>query len=408
MSSYREVFALQHTWTLVLASFPARLAYGMVGLGIFFKVQRETGSVAFAGLALGLNSIGGSLTAGYRGYLIDKYGQSWPLRIFVPSYAAMILALNMSESKNVLLIMATIMGVSAPPINLSIRPLWKSVVSGPQLRTAYAIDTSMINTAGVIGPVVATTLALSSHPGSALAVASALMFVGGTSIMLSQISRTWKPEIKDKGQQALWRNPALRLLMLEGSFIGFGWGIFDVAVPAFATLEKVPNRTAWVFAAMGIASIAGGLVAGTLSRRTSSLSALRRAYLVWFIVSLPMAYTYPGWSMVIGGAFLGFVGGAVQVFYWEVMEAVRPKGSATSYMGLLWSVQGSVMAMGAAIGGWLCETIGAQIALSITSICIGLGYIFLLIGKQRLIAANRIPTEAEDLLAMEDNSPTTK
>ena len=102
----------------MLASFPARLAYGMVGLGIFFKVQRETNSVAFAGLALGLNSIAGSLTAGYRGYLIDKYGQSWPLRILVPSYAAMILALNISESKNVLLIVATIMGVSAPPINL--------------------------------------------------------------------------------------------------------------------------------------------------------------------------------------------------------------------------------------------------------------------------------------------------
>jgi hypothetical protein len=77
-------------------------------------------------------------------------------------------------------------------------------------------------------------------------------------------------------------------------------------------------------------------------------------------------------------------------------------------MGLLWSVQGSVMAMGAALGGWLCETIGAQIALSITSICIGLGYIFLIIGKPRLIAANRIPTEEEDLKAMEDNSPTTK
>ncbi len=408
MSSYREVFALQHTWTLVLASFPARLAYGMVGLGIFFKVQRETGSVAFAGLALGLNSIGGSLTAAFRGYLIDKYGQSWPLRVFVPSYAAMILVVNMSESKTVLLVMATIMGVSAPPINLSVRPLWKSIVSGSKLRTAYAIDTSMMNTAGVIGPVVATTLALSSHPGSALAVASALMFVGGTSMMMSQVSRNWKPEVKDKGQQALWRNPALRLLMLEGSFIGFGWGIFDVAVPAFATLENVPNRTAWVFAAMGIASIAGGLIDGKLSKRTSSLSALRKTYAIWFLVSLPMAFTYPGWSMVIGGAFLGFVGGAIQVFYWEVMEAVRPKGSATSYMGLLWTVEGTIMSLGAAIGGWLCETIGAQITLSITSVCIGLGYIFLKIGKQRLIAADRIPTEEEDLLAMESNSPTTK
>jgi MFS family permease len=408
MNRYREIFALQHTWTLVLASFPARIAYGMIGLGIFFKVQRETGSVAFAGLAIGLNSIAGALTAGFRGYLIDRYGQSWPLRIFVPSYAAMILAVNASESKTFLLVMATIMGLTAPPINLSVRPLWKSIVSGTQLRTAYAIDTSMMNTAGVIGPVIATTLALSAHPGSALAVASAMMFVGGTWIMMSKVSRNWIPEVKDKGQQALWRNPALRLLMLEGSFIGFGWGIFDVAVPAFATLEKVPNRTAWVFAAMGIASIAGGLIAGTLSKRTSSLSALRKTYAVWFLVSLPIAFTYPGWSMVIAGAFLGFVGGAIQVFYWEVMEAVRPKGSATSYMGLLWTVEGTVMSLGAAIGGWLCETIGAQITLSITSVCIGLGYIFLLIGKPRLMAADRIPTEAEDLKAMEDNSPTTK
>ena len=408
MNRYREIFALQHTWTLVLASFPARIAYGMIGLGIFFKVQRETGSVAFAGLAIGLNSIAGALTAGFRGYLIDRYGQSWPLRIFVPSYAAMILAVNASESKTFLLVMATIMGLTAPPINLSVRPLWKSVVSGTQLRTAYAIDTSMMNTAGVIGPVIATTLALSAHPGSALAVASAMMFVGGTWIMMSKVSRNWIPEVKDKGQQALWRNPALRLLMLEGSFIGFGWGIFDVAVPAFATLEKVPNRTAWVFAAMGIASIAGGLIAGTLSKRTSSLSALRKTYAVWFLVSVPIAFTYPGWSMVIAGAFLGFVGGAIQVFYWEVMEAVRPKGSATSYMGLLWTVEGTVMSLGAAIGGWLCETIGAQITLSITSVCIGLGFIFLLIGKPRLMAADRIPTEEEVLLAMEDNSPTTK
>jgi MFS family permease len=266
----------------------------------------------------------------------------------------------------------------------------------------------MMNTAGVIGPVLVTALALSSHPGSALAVASAMMFIGGTSLMISKVSRTWIPEVKERGQQPLWRNPALRLLMLEGSFIGFGWGIFDVAVPAFATLEKVPNRTAWVFAAMGIASIVGGLLAGMLSKRTSSLSALRKTYLVWFLVSLPMAFTYPGWSMVIGGAFLGFVGGAIQVFYWEVMEAVRPKGSATSYMGWLWSVEGSVMSLGSGIGGWLCETFGARITLSITSICIALGCIFLTIGKPRLMAADRIPTDEEDLLAMEDNSPTTK
>jgi MFS family permease len=205
----------------------------------------------------------------------------------------------------------------------------------------------------------------------------------------------------------LWKNPALRLMMLEGSFIGFGWGLFDVAVPAFATIENVAHRTAWVFAAMGISSIIGGLVAGLISKRTSSLSALRRTYFIWFLVAIPMAFTYPGWSMAIAGACLGFAGGAIQVFYWEVMEAVRPKGSAVSYMAWLWTVEGSVMSLGAAVGGILSESISPQFCLALTAVSIGLGNIVLTIGKKRLIAANRIPTAEEDTAAMEGNAPIT-
>ena len=399
MNRYRQLFALPNVWVLVLAAFPARVAYGMVGLALFFKTQQETGSIALAGLVIGANSLAGSFTAGIRGGVIDRYGQKWPIRILVPAYAGMIIMVNMSHSSTFILIMATIMGLTAPPINLSIRPLWRSVVTGDFLRTAYAVDTSVMNTASVIGPVVATTLALSSQPGSALITASVLMILGGGALALAPISRDWIPEKKEKDAQSLWHNPALRLMMLEGSFIGFAWGLFDVAVPAFATIENVAHRTAWVFAAMGISSIVGGLVAGLLSRRTSSLSALRKSYLLWFLISIPIAFTYPGWSMAIAGAFLGFIGGAVQVFYWEVMEAVRPKGSAVSYMAWLWTVEGSVMSLGAALGGIISESISPQFCLALTAVFIGLGNIVLTIGKKRLRAANRIPTDEEDLNA---------
>ena len=406
MKRYRQLFALPNVWVLVLAAFPARISYGMVGLALFFKTQQETGSIALAGLVIGANSLAGSFTAGIRGSLIDKYGQKWPLRILVPAYTSMMIVVNISHSATFILVMATIMGLTAPPINLSVRPLWKVIVSGDFLRTAYAVDTSVMNTAGVIGPVIATALALSSHPGSALVTAAILMSVGGGALAVAPISRDWKPERKDSGADSLWRNPALRLMMLEGSFIGFGWGLFDVAVPAFATIERVQHRTAWVFAAMGISSIIGGLIAGLLSKHTSSLNALRKTYLIWFIVSLPMAFTYPGWSMAIAGAFLGFVGGAIQVFYWEVMEAVRPKGSAVSYMAWLWTVEGSVMSLGAGVGGILSESISPQFCLGLTALSIGIGNIILTVGKKRLINADRIPTEAEDLKAMEDNSST--
>ena len=35
-------------------------------------------------------------------------------------------------------------------------------------------------------------------------------------------------------------------------------------------------------------------------------------------------------------------GGALQVFYFEVLDAVRPKGSATASLGWLWTIEGSM------------------------------------------------------------------
>ena len=162
MKRYAELFQFPNVWVLVLACFPARVAYGMVSLSIFFKVEQGTKSIALAGLAIGLNATSGSLTAGIRGSIIDKYGQKWPIRIMVPTYSALLIALNSADSKFSMLALAFILGFSAPPINLSVRPLWKVVVPESFLRTAYAIDSAIMNFAGVIGPVIATTLALST------------------------------------------------------------------------------------------------------------------------------------------------------------------------------------------------------------------------------------------------------
>jgi hypothetical protein len=45
--------------------------------------------------------------------------------------------------------------------------------------------------------------------------------------------------------------------------------------------------------------------------------------------------------------------------------------------------------------------------LATTSACIGIGFVILTIGRERLKAADRIPESEEDLQAMKDNLPTT-
>lgn len=402
MNRYRELIAFPQVIRLGVSAFPARLAYGMIGLGIFFKAEQETGSIAIAGFAIGLNSLAGSITAGLRGSVMDKFGQKWPIRILVPMYSALILLLNTMETSRSILITAFILGVTAPPINLSVRPLWKDIVPASSLRTAYAFDSSMMSSTNVIGPVIITALSLSDRPGFGLGTTAALMFIGGIALSLTPVSRDWIPEKKVKNQQRLWRDRAIQLLMFEGCFLGFGAGVFNVAVPAFATQEGVAHRVAWIFAAFGAATVVGGLLGGLVSKKLAPLSAFRLVYFLWFVTTIPIAFTYPDWTMALVGSCIGLLGGAQKVFYFEVLEAVRPKGSQTSSLGWIWTVEGSFMAMGAAVGGVVSETFSPQIGLAILPIMIFIGLIILNIGKDRLNAANDVPTEEEDLQAIKD------
>jgi len=408
MKRYKELLAMPHVLTLAIAAFPGRMGYSMIVLAIFFKTQQTTGSVATAGVTIGLYSLAGSISAGFRGYLLDRWGQTRPLMILVPSYTAMIIAFGSMQTRDSLLITALLLGLSAPPINLAVRPLWKGIVPDSSLRTAYALDTSMISFTTVIGPAVVTLLSLSSRPGLGLGVTAALMFIGGLAVAVTSVSRNWIPEKKAQGQQRLWRDRAIQLLMFEGCFIGFGVGVFNVAVPAFATQEGVAQRVAWIFAAFGLANMIGGLLGGLVSKNLAPLSALLRAYVLWVIASIPIIFTYPDWTITVVGAAIGFIHGGFLVFYFEVLEAVRPQGTQASSIAWIWSIEGTFMAAGAALGGIVSEYHSPRAALALTPTMLLLGLIVFVIGKGRLSAANNVPTEEDDLRAIKDNSNEVK
>jgi MFS family permease len=371
-------------------------------------VQQSTGSIAIAGLATGVNGITGATTAGLRGTLIDRFGMKIPLRFFAPSYAFLILLFSTGSSKTELVIFAAILGFSAPPINLSIRPLWKVTVPASQIRTAYAIDTAVMNSVGVFGPLIATTVSLNYNPQASLQICAVLIFIGGVSLSLSPQLKTWKPERKSSSDLAVWRTPAMQLLMFEGVFIGLGTGAFEIAIPAFTTLENIPHQVGVIFAVMAAGNVIGGLVAGMVSKKTSSFAAFKRLYLFWFIFSLPLAFTYPTWSMMIVTAAMSLMVGGLQVFYLEISEAVRPKGTAVAALGWLWTVEGTFTSLGIALGGFISEHYSPRYCLALTTICVGMGYLVMRSGSGLLKAADRIPTEEEDIDALSANLDTNK
>jgi hypothetical protein len=361
--TYLELFKIPGVKRLVISALPGRLAYGMIALATFFFVQDKTGSITLAGIATGVETIASSLTAGFRGNLIDKWGQTKPLSIFVPSWVALVVLLSSVSTPTAIIIVSGLIGLASPPVNLSTRPLWRVLVGPENLRTAYALDTTMSSSTIVAGPVLATAIAIPISGSAALWATAALMAVGGIAIIQMPASRNWKPEPQQGNSLLLLRNKQFQILAFEGMIFGLAWGLLEISIPAFSTLQGTPGLSAPLLATLAGASIVGGLVIGSRKSLTTPLQGFKWASLAASIAAIPLVLTKPGWSMAVVLGMLGLGMGFAQVFHWEVLEAVRPQGTATSAQAWLWAVEGSMLAVGTGLGGYLVENVSPQSAL---------------------------------------------
>jgi MFS family permease len=151
---------------------------------------------------------------------------------------------------------------------------------------------------------------------------------------------------------------------------------------------------------MAVFNIFGSLLAGLISKKVTPLRAFRSTYLFWVIVCAPLAATNPDWTLLIISALLGLAGGMQMVFYWEIVEAVRPKGAPTAAIGWLWTFEGTALAIGAALSGYISEAFSPRYCLAAMSVCVLIGYLIISNGHVLLKSADRLPTQSEDEEAM--------
>ena len=409
MGTYSDLLREPGAKRLILSVIPGRTAYGMLGLAIFFFVHDRTGSIATAGLATGIETLLGSLGAGTRGYFIDRYGQTRPLTIFVPMWVTLVWILSIQHSTIGILIMCGVVGIFSPPINLSARPLWRQIAGPERLRVAYSIDTTIGNVSTLFGPVIATTLALKVSPSAALWAVALSMFIGGMSMITMPISRAWVPEPEPKNPFSLIKTPAILILIIEGAIFGLAWGILDISIPAASTLNKTPALTAPLMATTAAMSIIAGLVIGAIKHNVTPLAGFKFTNTLLALCSLPLVFTTPGWSMGVVLAMLGFMLGAASIYHMEVLEAVRPMGSATSAQAWQWTIEGSMIAVGAALGGYVNQHFGVSTALAIVTCGFIFSTLFVwIVAAPRLSKANQPLSDLQVGQALADTESPAK
>ncbi len=292
MGEYREYLRIPGVKPLLFASTFGRLSYAMVSLAIFFQVQTITGSVGTAGLAVGLSSGLGAMTAGPRGLIVDRFAQTRPLFAFVPAYAVscLLLAFVAQDALSAVLLSGLI-GLTAPPINISIRPLWLDIV-GPGPR-AHGLQRGH----GVPQP---RDAARSRHRDAGRAerrrrswaspIVGVSMLVGGLLLAFNSHSRAWVPEEREHGEAGLLRSPAIRFLAVEGALMGLSAGFITIGIPALATLSGEEGMAGPVMSAMGVGAIIGTLWAGAKAKDIAPANGLRASTLLFAIALLPLAF----------------------------------------------------------------------------------------------------------------------
>ena len=375
----------------------------MLGLATFFFVHDQTGSVAVAGLATGAETITGALGAGARGYLIDRYGQTKPLSILVPTWVVLIWVLTQQHTTVGIVAMCTIIGIFSPPINLSARPLWRKVAGAENLRTAYSIDSTIGNSTTLVGPVIATALALNVSSSVALWSVAGMMLVGGLLMITMPLSRSWVPEPEPKTALTLIKIRGIQILLLEGAIFGFAWGLLEITIPSASTLSGRPGLAAPLIAITAAMSIIAGLLIGNIFRNVTPLRGFKYTNTMIALCSLPLALTKPGWSMGIVLAAVGFSLGCASIYHMEVLEAIRPIGTATSAQAWQWAVEGSMIAVGAALGGYINQHAGTVPALLLFTCGMLTSTAFVwLIAVPRLQAADKLLTDEQIGQALAD------
>jgi MFS family permease len=341
----------------------------MSGLAVFFHTQQLADSLAVAGYAVGAYSLLSSLTAALRGHAIDRWGQTLPLLVLVPTFSLATIGLGaLAQTGREAVLFAAIMGLTAPPINLSVRPLWKDLAGEERVRTAYALDTTILNSTGLIGPVIGTWIALNISGSIAMYTTAGFMLVGGSLLLSSQLSRNWKPEAKVAGEAGIFKSRAMRFMALEGALIGLGFGLFDVAIPSAATLADMPGWAAPSMAAIALGGIVGGFLAGSTFKHVEPGKGLAICQTLFAISALPLFLVSPGLPTVLLILIGGLPLGIAQVFYLEVVDIVRPRGTAVAALGTIWFIEGSAAALGNALAGVVSEAYGAAPALIAVSV----------------------------------------
>ena len=378
MSSYWTLLKTPGVARVIAAQLTARFPFGMLSLAFLIHIERVYDSYGSAGLVLGAMSIGQAIAGPLTSRLMGRWGMRPVIiaTLMVCASSIIVMAL-VSLPISGLMAIGLVAGLSTPPIQPAVRTIYPKIVNSRQLTPLFSLDASAQEIIWVLGPVIATFVAIQVSSVAGILLAAAFLVGGGIwFVALPEVGRVRIPRSRRKIGAVLKRPP-----VMLSTIVGFMLVAACASVEAgvVAAFGHGSSDSGWVLGIFAAGSLVGGLALGHAPIGPWALAGRMLIVTVGLgLATLGLNFWWLAGTLLLAG--IG-IAPAFAVLFGIVSASVKFSDTAEAYG---WVGTGQLMgaAMGSAIAGFMIDHSGAGAAILVAAGFAALGTLIPAIGRR--------------------------
>lgn len=275
LSRYATLLERPELRKTIVASVIGRLPIGILGLAILLAAQAARGSFGVAGATAACYLAGLAAMAPLLGRLIDRSGPRGVLTfsacVFPIALGALVAGLRLDAPQWTAFVFAALAGATFPPITVCLRTFMRQrLVEEAQLATAYSLESVLIETIFIVGPVIVALFVAYSSADAAVLFAAVCGLAGTWLFLRSPALSHWR--VAERKASSLFGPLSVRgFIPLLGVILAYSiaFGLVEIGITAFAAEAGRPALAGLILGLMSVGSAAGGLAYGSRSWRLS-------------------------------------------------------------------------------------------------------------------------------------------
>ncbi|MDJ0376364.1 MFS transporter [Cryobacterium sp. PH31-L1] len=378
MKSYWTLLRTPGVSRLIGAQLTARFPFGMLSLAFLIHIERIFDSYGAAGLVLGAMSIGQAIAGPLTSRLMGRLGMR-PVIIatmFICAVSIVVMALVPLSVLSLMLI-GFVAGLSTPPIQPAVRTIYPKIVNSRQLTPLFSLDASAQEIIWVLGPVIATFVALQVSTTAGILLAAFFLVAGGIwFVSLPEVGRVRIPRSRRKLGVVL-KKPEVLLSTIVGFTLVAACAAVEAGV--VAVFGHGSADAGWVLGIFAIGSLIGGLALGHAPIGPWALAARMLIVTIGLaLASLWLTFWWLSFALLLAGVGIA---PAFAVLFGIVSASVKFSDTAEAY-GWVGTGQLIGAAMGSAIAGFSIDHSGPVSAIYVAASFAALGCIIPALGRR--------------------------